>query len=508
MNGNLTTDLDAGKAAFPASGRTPKLQTFGLRREYPGTVALDKVSVSFAGGKVHALLGKNGAGKSTLVKILAGTLAPTRGELRVDGRPVVLRSAQDAFREGIATVYQELSLIPGLSVAENILLGRLLKRRGLVDWPETHRRAQAVLAEMQVTLDARQKAGDLSVAQQQVVEIAKAMSFQPSVLMLDEPTSALAHHETESLFRLVRQLAARGVAVIYITHRLQELPQIADTVTVLRDGRLAGVLEMKEASPEQIVRLMFGEVVQKPRPAGLQAGTKPVLEVRGLGRGEKFRDVNFTLREGEVLGIAGMLGAGRTELLRALFGAEPPDAGEIRLDGERVAPVTLRAMKQRGLAYTPEDRKAHALVQGLSTRANMVLANLTGITTRQREAPIVRRLVEQLAIKVPDIELPVSSLSGGNQQKVVVGKWLHTKPRVVLFDEPTRGIDVQAKQQIFQIMWDLSREGVSSIFVSSELEELVEVCHRILIMKRGAITGEVRPEEVGADELYLRCMEE
>jgi ribose transport system ATP-binding protein len=484
------------------------LETVAIRKEYPGTVALDDVSVRFAGGKVHALLGKNGAGKSTLVKILAGTTQPTTGNILVKDREVALRNAQDAFAQGIATVYQELSLIPGLTVAENILLGRLPRKRGVISWPAVTARAREVLAEMRVELDVRKKVAELGVAQQQVVEIAKAMSFKPAVLMLDEPTSALAHHETESLFALVRQLAGQGVAIIYITHRLQELPQIADTVTVLRDGKLVGVLDMQGTTPEKIVNMMFGEVVQKQRPADLPMGQEPLLEVRGLGRRGKFHDVNFTLHKGEVLGIAGMLGAGRTELLRALFGAEPADTGEILLDGHVVTARDPVGMKRLGVAFTPEERKHQALVQILSTRANVCLASLTGFTTRKREHPAVQQLVEQLAIKVTNIEQPVASLSGGNQQKVVVAKWLKTKPRLILFDEPTRGIDVQAKQHIFQIMWDLSRQGISSIFVSSELEELVEVCHRILIMKQGRITGAVRPEEIGADELYVRCMEE
>jgi ribose transport system ATP-binding protein len=483
------------------------LQTIAIRKEYPGTVALDGVSVRFDGGKVHALLGKNGAGKSTLVKILAGTLPPTSGAILVNGREVLLRSAQDAFHQGIATVYQELSLIPGLTIAENILLGRLPRKHGVIAWPEVYRRAAAVLAEMHVTLDVRQQVSELGVAKQQIVEIAKAMSFHPAVLILDEPTSALAHHETEELFALIRKLAGQGVAVIYITHRLQELPQIADTITVLRDGRLIGVVEMSETTPQMIVRMIFGAIVQKQRPADLPVGAEPVLEARRLGQRGRFREVNFTLRKGEVLGIAGMLGAGRTELLRALFAAEPFDEGELWVEGRPVRAPGPVVMKRLGLAFTPEDRKQHGLVQMLSTRANLCLASLTLFTTRNRERPVAQRLVDQLAIMVSDIEQPVAALSGGNQQKVVIGKWLNTRPRVILFDEPTRGIDVQAKQQIFQIMWDLSRQGVSSIFVSSELEELIEVCHRILIMKRGRIIAELRPEETTADELYVRCME-
>ena len=491
-----------------------ELRTVGVRKEYPGTVALDDVSVRFDGGRVHALIGKNGAGKSTLVKILSGATDPTAGQVLVDGQPVTLRNPQDAFDKGIATVYQELSLVPGLSVTENILLGRLPKRaRGLIiDWPAAHARARAILGDMQVGLDVRRTVGELGVAQQQIVEIAKGMSFDPSAILLDEPTSALSPREIGHLFGLLRKLAARGVVILYITHRLQELREIADTVTVIRDGRLVGTLDMAAATPETIVTMMFGEVVRRARPADLEVADRPLLEVRGLGRAGAFRDVSFTLHAGEVLGIAGMLGSGRTELLRAIFGAEPFDRGEMLLDGRAVRAVAPWQMKDLGIAYTPENRAAQSLVQTLSTRANMCLASLDrigrwGLTTRRRERTVVGRLIERLGIAVGDMEQPVSSLSGGNQQKVVVGKWLNTAPRVVLFDEPTRGIDVQAKQQIFQIMWSLSRQGISSIFVSSELEELIEACHRVLVMRNGTIVDSVDPREVAVDELFLRGME-
>jgi ribose transport system ATP-binding protein len=491
------------------------LQTVSIRKQYASTLALDDVSVSFEGGKINALLGKNGAGKSTLVKILAGTTTPTGGKILINGNQVELRSAQDAFRHGIATVYQELSLIPDLTIGENILLGRLPHRRGglVIDWPEVFLRAANVLAGMQVDIDVRKKASSLGVAQQQVVEIAKAMSFNPSVLMLDEPTSALANHETESLFTLMRQLAARGVVIVHITHRLQELSRIADTVTVLRDGRLVGSVPMGQCTPQSIVRMMFGQVEQKQRPANLKAGTEPILEVKNLRRTGKFQDVNFRLNRGEVLGIAGMLGSGRTELLRGLFGADPIDAGEIIFDGKPVKSPTPKKMCRLGMAFTPEERKEQGLVQIMSSRTNMCLASLDrissgGLLTAGRERAVVWRMIDRLAIKLPDMNQPVSSLSGGNQQKVVVGKWLNTEPKVILFDEPTRGIDVQAKQQIFQIMWDLSRQGISSIFVSSELEELVEVCHRILIMKNGRIADEADPENCRVDDLFARCMDD
>lgn len=494
-----------------------KLETQQIRKVYPGTVALEDVSVGFDGGLVHALLGKNGAGKSTLIKILAGAVQPTSGRILIDGREVRLRSPGEAFRAGIATVYQELSLLPELSIAENIFLGRLpMKRwsRGLIiDWAKAYRQAEALLAEMRISLDPRMRTGKLRVAQQQLVEIAKAMSFQPKVLMLDEPTSALARHETKILFEILRKLAGGGVALLYISHRLQELQEIADTVTVLRDGRLAGRIGIGEATPRTIVQMMFGETVQKERPKDLPSGGEPVMEVRGLTRKGRFQEASLTLYKGEVLGIAGMLGSGRTELLRAIFGADPYDSGEVIVDGQAVGRATPRLMKKKGLALTPENRKEEGVILIRSTRENLCLASLErigwhGLTTKRREYTVAERLIQELQIKTGNIERPIAGLSGGNQQKVIIGKWLNTRPNIILFDEPTRGIDVQAKQQIFQIIWDLSREGISSIFLSSELEELLEVCHRIVIMKQGRITGSVSASEVSLDQLFALCMEE
>ncbi len=494
----------------------PKLEVVGIGKEYPGTVAPDNVSAVFEGGKVHALIGKNGAGKSTLVKILAGAVTPTRGRILIEGKEVKLRSPTDAFDMGIATVYQELSLVPYLSVAENILLGRLPKRKGLagmmVDWRRARALAETVLRDLQVDIDVRAKASQLPVAQQQIVEIAKAMSLNPVVIMLDEPTSALAQHETENLFKVIRRLTAKGVAVIYITHRLGELSRIADIVTVLRDGKCVDTVALKDVTAAEIVRMMFGEVVPKERPRDLTVGDQPVMEVQNLTRAGKFTGVNFTLYRGEVLGIAGVLGSGRTELLKAIFGAEPFDTGRIRLGEVSIRSCNPARMKQLGIAFTPENRKEEGLVQILSTRANMCMAGMAriathGFTTGKRERTVANELVRRLDITVANVEQVVACLSGGNQQKVVVGNWLNTSPRVILFDEPTRGIDVQAKQQIFQVIWNLSRQGISSIFVSSELEELIEVCHRILIMKKGRIVRAVQPHELSADELFVQCME-
>jgi ribose transport system ATP-binding protein len=348
--------------------------------------------------------------------------------------------------------------------------------------------------------------------------------------MLDEPTSALARHEVGMLFALIRRLAARGVCVIYISHRLQELPEIADTVSVLRDGRYVGRMDISEATPQRIGRMMFGSASSGRKPArrlkeksdpksgpesagrsGENAG--PILEVRNLTRRGKFEDVSFELYRGEILGIAGMLGSGRTELLMSLFGAQPFECGRILVDGQAALRHTPGAMKRLGLGLAPEDRKRQALVQRMSTGDNLCLASLSriarlGVITRRMQLPLVRRLIGQLQIRLPSVDRPVSTLSGGNQQKVVVGKWLASRPRVMLLDEPTRGIDVRAKRQVFEIIDDLSRSGIGSIMVSSELEELVEVCDRILVLRKGRIVGEYSADEIDVEGLFGACLEE
>jgi ribose transport system ATP-binding protein len=494
------------------------LETAGIRKEYPGTVALKGVSLRFEEGKIHALVGKNGAGKSTLVKIFAGALQPTAGSILLNGTPIQLRSPREALEKGIAAVHQELSLVPELSVAENIFLGRLPVKTGFgqgmfVDWREVERRAEETLAGFELHLDVRAKAGRLGVAQQQMVEIAKAMSYNPAVLMLDEPTSALARRETEHLFELLHRLASRGIILLYITHRLQELQGIADEISVLRNGEVAGTIGIQEASPATLAGLMFGQTIPTERPADLPVQTAAALEVRNLTRNGAFQEVSFTLHRGEILGIAGLLGAGRTELLRSIFGVDPADSGEVVVDGMVLRPSSPSQMKRLGIALTPENRKAEGLIQNASTRFNMCIASLDRLTTggfitRERERTVVRSMVKNLDMLVGDMEAPVSMLSGGNQQKVVAGKWLNTAPRVILFDEPTRGIDVQAKQQMFQIIYDLSRKGISSLVVSSELEELLDICHRILVMRSGRIVATLDPRRTTIEQLVVTCMED
>ena len=492
-----------------------KLEVRNLRKTYPGTVALDDFSAVMHGGNVYALLGKNGSGKSTLVKCISGAVIPTSGELFLNDRKIELKSPLDAFDQGIAIVYQELSLVLDFTVAENILIGRYFKKgpgQAIIDWKRTNEKAAEILASLRIDIPVTAKAYSLSVGQRQMIEIAKAMSFNPKVLILDEPTSALAQFEVESLFRVVQRSREQGIIVIFITHKLNEIRNVADFVTVIRDSRFVGTIPIAEAKPKTLVDMMFGETKILTRPANLGVSSEVVLQVKHLTRRQRFTDVSFSLRKGEILGIAGMLGSGRSELLRSIFGADPVDSGEIVVNGVTITQPQIPAMKRLGLAMTPENRKDEGLVQILSIKDNLSYASLSSIASlgfinNRRQEPVVARWIRELQIKVSSAEHPVSSLSGGNQQKIVVGNWLNTAPSIIFFDEPSRGIDVQAKQQIFQIMWDLSSKGLSVIFVSTELEELMEVCHRILIMDKGRIEQETTPELTSLDQLYAMCME-
>lgn len=488
------------------------LRTVNITKDYPGTRALDNITVEFDSGKVHAFLGKNGSGKSTLVKIFAGAIKQTLGEFYLDDEKLDFSSPTDAHKKGISTVYQELSLVPHLSVAENIFLGRLPKKNNVIDWKKTYQMAGELLKSMGIDIDPREKVFKLSMWKCQVVEITKAMSFKPKVLMLDEPTSALAANETQRLFQVIKRLREQDVIIIYISHRLQELWEIADNITVLRDGKYIGSKPIKGLEHKDIINMMFGDVEIKQKPDDIIARPETALTVKNLTKKGKFTDVSFELKKGEVLGIAGMLGAGRTELLRCIFGADPYDSGEIIVDGVNTKKKTSPAeMKKLGLALTPEERKTQGVILKHSIRDNLCYACLDkiskyGIINSAKRKEISEKQIKDLEVKIPDIFATVGSLSGGNQQKIVVGNWLNTEPTIMMYDEPSRGIDVKAKQQIFQIMWEQSRKGISSIFISSELEELLEVCNRILIMHMGEIIGEVDPKNTSIDDLYSYCM--
>lgn len=495
-----------------------KLEVRNLTKAYPGVLALNDFSATFDGGKVYALLGKNGSGKSTLVKCLSGAVAPTSGEILIDGAPKSFSGPADANAAGIACVYQELSLILDFTVAENMLLGSYSKRGPgniAIEWGQTNARAAEILQSLKIDIPVTKKVSELSVGQRQVIEIAKAMAHKPRVLILDEPTSALARHEINSLMEVVRESRAHGVIVIFITHKLNEIRNIADHVTVLRDSKFIGTVDIDEATPKIIVEMMFGETTLQTRPLDLRIDKEHVrLKVANLSRKGKFADISFEVRAGEILGIAGMLGAGRSELLRSIFGADPVENGKVTLNGTDVLKPSIQRMKRLGLGMTMENRKEEGLIQVMSVEDNLCLASLAriarhGLLSHALQAPVADKYIRELQIKVSDPLIDIKALSGGNQQKVLVGNWLNNDPSVMFFDEPTRGIDIQAKQQIFRIMWELSRRGLSVVFVSSELEELLEVCHRILIMENGRLVDEVTaPETESIEGLYARCMGE
>ena len=489
-----------------------------VTKHYGPTKALSGFTHRFAPGRVHALMGKNGSGKSTVVKLLGGVIQPTSGALFIKGKECQFTSPQDAFSAGIVTVHQELSLVPELSVGENIYLGRLPRRNvggfSFVHWAALHAQADALLRTMGVKIKSRQAVSTLSVGQQQLVEIAKAMSFDPLILLLDEPTSALATQEVNMLFGLVRRLKERGVTIIYITHRMSELFDIAESCTVIRDGHYIGSVEMDDADHADIVGMMFGRAAHATRPPRRTIVRKtPVLQVKNISRTAAFRAISFDLFPGEILGLAGLLGAGRTEVMRAIFGADRIENGKIILNGQDVTGFTPQQMSQAGLGYTPENRKEVGLVQMAAIADNLCLASLNaiakgGVMTRTQEKPFIMKQIKELSIKTDDPEQPVSSLSGGNQQKVVIGKWFNTQPQVILFDEPSRGVDVQAKRQIFDIIWDGAEQGVSSVFASTELEEVLEVADRVLVMRHGEIVKDVDPTQINLSALYSLCMED
>ena len=476
-----------------------------IDKRFPGVHALDHVDFDLYEGEIHVLLGENGAGKSTLMKILSGAVSRDSGRIWIGGREGLVE-VSDLTPErtkalGIGMVYQELSLVPYLSVAENIFLGGLPRTRwGAVDWAQTYHRAWQRLQDLGVSIDPRAQVRELSVAEQQLTEIARVLESHPRILVLDEPTSALSDTERTRLFELIRRLRDRGVGIIYISHRLEEVFAIAQRVTVLRDGRHVGTRPIGAVDRDELIRMMVGRELAGTSPKKVVARGAPVLEVRGLTRRGAFSDVSFTVHAGEVLGIGGLVGAGRTEVARALFGADPIDAGEIRLDGQPVLIRSPRDAIRLGLGLVPEDRKTLGLILNMVVRENVTLAHLDllsmlGFVNRRRERDLAAEYVRSLRIRTPTIEQEVRHLSGGNQQKVVLAKWLCTDSRVMIFDEPTRGIDVGAKQEIYELMNELAARGVAMIMITSELPELLAMSDRILVMHAGRVAGELSREE-------------
>jgi ribose transport system ATP-binding protein len=470
----------------------------GIAKRFPGVNALEDARFDLRPGEVHALVGENGAGKSTLMKILAGIYQPDAGRILFNGEAVEIPSPRAAQQLGVSIIHQELNLMPHLTVAQNIFIGREPRARlpFVVDDKALNSRARGLFESLHLRMDPRRRVGNLAVAEQQMVEIAKALSFNAAVLIMDEPTAALTEVEIGELFRIIRQLRENGVGIVHISHRLEELKQISDRVTVMRDGHYVATVPTPEARLEQIISMMVGRTIfEEATEIPDSAAADVVLEVRNLNRGRMVRDISFELRRGEILGFAGLVGAGRTEVARTIFGADRADSGEIRIHGRPVRIASPADAVRHGIGYLSEDRKRFGLAIGMDVETNIVLASLqrfVGLLGRIKgrlTRSAAQLQVTNLGIKTPTVRQTVRNLSGGTQQKVVVGKWLTADTEILIFDEPTRGIDVGAKSEIYRLLNELAREGKAIIMISSELPEILRMSHRIVVMCEGRITG-------------------
>ena len=479
----------------------PLVQMEGVDKSFPGVQALSQARFELLPGEVHALVGENGAGKSTLMKILAGVYSKDAGRILYKGREVEVPSPRSAQLLGVSMIHQELNLMPHLTVAQNVFIGREPRQRVafVLDEKGINARAQELLDLMNLDLDPKARVADLTVAKQQMVEIVKALSYNSEVLIMDEPTAALTDAEIADLFRIIRQLKEKGVGVVHISHRLEELKQISDRITVMRDGRTVDTVATGEVTIERIISMMVGRTIYEASPEVPENPSREVvLEVKNLRRGRVIQDVSFKLHRGEILGFAGLVGAGRTEVARAIFGADARDAGEVFVEGKKVDVRTPADAVRHGIAYLSEDRKRYGLALGMDVETNMVLASLRrflgwlGWVRTPDTRANADRYVAALRIRTPSVKQLARNLSGGNQQKLVVGKWLTADTRVLIFDEPTRGIDVGAKSEIYKLLNDLARQGKSVIMISSELPELLRMSHRIVVMCEGRVTGELQ----------------
>jgi ribose transport system ATP-binding protein len=489
---------------------TPLISVKRLSKSFPGVRALHEVQFEIMASEVHALMGENGAGKSTLMKILAGVYTRDSGEFLCDGQPVEFSSPREAQDKGVCIIHQELQLMNHLSVAQNMFIGREPRGRlGLfLDEDKLNAQARDILARMHVNLDPRALVGSLTVASQQMVEIAKALSFDSRVLIMDEPTSALNDAEIAELFRIIRELKSHGVGVIYISHKMDELKQIADRVTVMRDGEYVATVAAKDTSVEAIIGMMVGRTLADLEPSQSVAGQGEVaLEVKNLHAGPLVRDVSFTLRKGEILGFAGLMGAGRTEVARAVFGADPIESGEIVVKGVKATIRTPSDAVARGIGYLSEDRKRFGLATGMDVESNIVMSNLRKFLSlnfflrRKQMRKTASHFIKLLAIRTPSAAQPVRLLSGGNQQKIVIAKWLERDCDVLFFDEPTRGIDVGAKSEIYKLLRALAGQGKAIVMISSELPEILRMSDRIVVMCEGRITGELSGSEATQERI-------
>lgn len=480
-----------------------------IEKSFPGVKALDKCQFNLKAGEVHALVGENGAGKSTLMKVLTGVHQEDAGTIFFKGKKVKINSPRKAQNLGISIIYQELNLMPHLTVAENVYIGREAKKNKLfIDKKKLNQKTKDFLNMLNINLDPQARVKDLTVAKQQMVEIIKALSYQAEVLIMDEPTASLTDSEIEDLFRIVKKLRSEGVGIIYISHRLEELKEISDRITVMRNGNYIDTVATADIEIDKIINMMVGrEVYATSNNKSSKNENEIILEVKNLTRKGVFKNINFNLKKGEILGMSGLVGAGRTEVARAIFGADKIDAGEIYVHGKKVNIDSPSKSVEVGIGYLSEDRKRYGLALGRDVATNIVLANLKeymnkfGFIKENKIKKVAQNKVEQLAIKTPNLKQDVKNLSGGNQQKVVIGKWLDRDSEILIFDEPTRGIDVGAKNEIYKLLNSLVEEGKSVIMISSELPEILRMSHRILVMCEGEVTGQLNIEEASKEKI-------
>ena len=491
----------------------PLLEMIEITKHFPGVLALDKAHLSVEAGECHALVGENGAGKSTLMKILSGAYTADSGVIKLEGVPKHIDSPIAARNLGITMIHQELNLLPELTVAENIFLGHEIVRGplGWLDKRAMEQKSKELLESFGQRISGRALVKTISLAQQQMVEIAKALSVKSKIIIMDEPSAILTDRELIELFNLIGRLTKQNVAVVYISHRLEEIFKVCDRVTVMRDGKTIQTEETGKLNTDQIIRLMVGRELERFFPSEHSNPGDEILRLESIEQEGKLHDIHLSLRKGEIVGLTGLVGAGRTELARVIFGAEQPDHGHIVLEGK---PVRLRSPRQAidlGIGLLTEDRKSQGLVLNMMLRENVTLANLNRLVRKgfidiAAEKNETRRFIENLLIKTPSTEQKVRNLSGGTQQKVVLAKWLFTQSKVLIFDEPTRGIDVGAKSEIYQLMWKLVAQGIAILMISSELPEVLKMCDRILVMHDGKITGELKREEADQEKIMALAM--
>ena len=490
------------------------LEAKGIMKTFPGVKALQDVDFALEPQEIHALMGENGAGKSTLVKVLTGVYQADGGTITIGDKVLQrIETTKQAFDLGISVIHQELNLLPHLDVATNIYIGRLPKTAlGLVDWKKVHADADEVLRQVAADFDSHDIVRDLSVSQQQLGEIAKSVSRKAKILFFDEPTSSLTPAEVQNLFRIMRNLKEQGITMVYISHKLDEIEEIADRITVMRDGRKVMTKNMKDVSMDEIISAMVGGMITNRYPKNYVEIGGPIFEVKDLNRKGVLHDINFTLRSGEILGITGLMGAGRTELARAIFGADPIDSGEIFVEGKKVKIRNVSDAINAGIGLLTEDRKTQGLLLNLSVNDNTAIAALNskkaskkltvrGVLHKKKIRENTELYCKKLQVKTPSIQQKVVNLSGGNQQKVIIGKWLSTDSKILIFDEPTRGIDVGTKAEIYKIMEELAASGVGIIMISTELPETLGISDRVLVMRKGRIVAELDPKKTSEEEI-------